>query len=218
MLLAVSIIGIPLLLLMPLLVLGLIILTVVGFTGVAYEVGRGLKARGGSDSGNMFLMALMGVTCRCSSSLAIVAVALVGRGVALGGGLFSFFAAILLGCAFLIEYAAWTVGIGATARAGFGGKQYMSPPSQPEPGLPPSSSPPPSAPPVAPPPVPPDTLSGAAPEAPPPPLGGPPPTAESPAAQPPTAEPPASTPEQPIEGSTDPASELRIRRSRGAAG
>ena len=197
-LLAVSIIGIPLLLLMPFLVLGLIILTVVGFTGVAYEIGRGLKARGGSDSGNMFLMALMGV-------LAIVAVALVGRGVALGGGLFSFFAAILLGCAFLIEYAAWTVGIGATALAGFGGKQYMSPPSQPEPGLPPSASPPPSAPPVAPPPTPSDTLSGAAPEAPPPPLAGPPPTAE-----PPAAEPPASTPEQPIEGSTDPASELRI--------
>lgn len=158
-LLAISIIGIPLLLLLPFVVLGLIVAALIGFTGVAYEVGRWITARGGRETDSMFLTAALGV-------LAILAVALAGRGVALGGGLFSLFAAILLACAFLIEYAAWTVGIGATTLAVFSGKQYTTPPPAP----PPASPPPPStgaapigAPPLGPPPAAPAESSPASP-------------------------------------------------------
>jgi len=150
-LLAISIIGIPLLLLLPFVVLGLIIVALVGFSGVAYEIGHWLKTRGGAEAGSMFVAALVGV-------FVIVAVALAGRGVALGGGLFSLFAAILLACAFLIEYAAWTIGIGATTLAAFSGRRYTTPPPstgaapiEPPPSAPPSAPAPPTAPPPTPP-------------------------------------------------------------------
>ncbi len=128
-LLAISIIGIPFLLLIPFVILGLFVALVIGFSGVAFEVGRWIRSRGGTDAGNMFGMALLGV-------VAVVAFALVGRGVALGGGLFSLFAAIVLACAFLIEYAVWTVGMGAVALAGFSGKRYSARPLPPGPSAP----------------------------------------------------------------------------------
>ena len=147
--LAVSIIGIPFLLLIPFVILGFIVASLVGFAGVAFEIGRWVKSRGGTASGNMFAMALLGV-------VVIIAFALIGRGVALGGGLFSLFAAVVLVCAFLIEYAAWTVGMGAAALAGFSGKRYSTGTLPPGPGDPlgggtppaPTGPPPPAAPPA----------------------------------------------------------------------
>lgn len=143
--LAISIIGIPFLLLIPFVVLAALVASLIGFSGVAFEIGRWLRSRAGAEANNMFGLALLGV-------VAVVALALVGRGVALGGGLFSLFSAIVLVCAFLFEYAAWTVGMGAAAMAGFSGKRYAALPPGSN-GSPPSggpAGPPPPAPPPAP--------------------------------------------------------------------
>ena len=145
--LAISIIGIPFLLLIPFVILAALVASLIGFSGVAFEIGRWLRSRGGGESSNMFGLALLGV-------VAVVALALVGRGVALGGGLFSLFSAIVLVCAFLFEYAAWTVGMGAAALAGFSRKRYVAlpagPTGSPPAGAGPAGPPPPPSPPAAP--------------------------------------------------------------------
>jgi hypothetical protein len=105
--LAVSIIGIPLLILVPFGIVLAVILMFVGFTGIAYQVGRFLSDRLGIKRGPYADVAL-GV-------LALVGITLVAKLIALTGG-FLFGGAItglLTGIGYLVEYIAWTVGIGA---------------------------------------------------------------------------------------------------------
>lgn len=105
--LAVSIIGIPLLLLVPFAVVLAGVLMFIGFTGVACEVGRLLSERFGIRRGPYTTVAL-GV-------IGIVAMTLLAKIIALGGGLI--FGALIAGplsaIGYLVEYLAWTIGIGA---------------------------------------------------------------------------------------------------------
>ena len=105
--LAVSIIGIPLLLLVPFAVVFAVVLMFVGFTGVACEAGRLLSERFGIRRGPYVTVAL-GVA-------ALAGITLMARIIGLAGGFVfgSVIAAPLAAIGFLVEYVAWTVGIGA---------------------------------------------------------------------------------------------------------
>jgi hypothetical protein len=107
--LIVSIIGIPLLVLLPFVFLTVWIVALVGFTGVAYYVGGVLARRFGWTDRSIYLVVLLGV-------LAIALITLVARAAAIaGGGLFAFPAAFV---GYLVEYLAWTLGFGAAILAG----------------------------------------------------------------------------------------------------
>ena len=104
--LTVSIIGIPLLLLMPFAVVLLLVVLLVGFTGVAAQVGRVTGDRLGLSVGPHVTVALGVAT--------IVVVTLAARVAGLAGGFFGgVFGVTLSVVGGLIEYAAWTVGTGA---------------------------------------------------------------------------------------------------------
>jgi hypothetical protein len=105
--LAVSIIGIPLLLLVPFGMVLAVVFMLVGFTGVACQAGRLVGDRFGIKRGPYVSVAL-GVVI-------IAGVTLIARIIALAGGFV--FGMVLSGpltaVGYLTEYAAWTVGIGA---------------------------------------------------------------------------------------------------------
>ncbi len=105
--LAVSIIGIPLLLLVPFGMVLAVVLMLVGFTGVACHVGRLVSDRFGITR-DPYASVALGV-------LVIVGITLVARLIALAGGLV--FGMIVAGplsaVGYLAEYVAWTMGIGA---------------------------------------------------------------------------------------------------------
>lgn len=102
--LAISIIGIPLLLLLPFVFLLVLITLVVGFTGVAYQVGRLLHDRFGWTGRGTYPTVILGV-------VTIVAVTVIARSAAIvGGSLLSF---PLSAVGYFVEYAAWTLGLGA---------------------------------------------------------------------------------------------------------
>lgn len=102
--LAVSIVGIPLLALVPFAVLLLIIVMLVGFIGLAYQLGRLLAARFGWTERGPYAAVAIGV-------LAIGAVTLIAKLAALVGGFI--LGAPLTALGYFVEYVAWTVGFGA---------------------------------------------------------------------------------------------------------
>jgi hypothetical protein len=102
--LAVSIVGIPLLLLVPFGILLALLVLLVGFTGVAYQIGRTLHARFGWTGRGAYASVALGV-------LAIGGTALLARSAALIGG--DLFGIPLVALGFVLEYAAWTIGFGA---------------------------------------------------------------------------------------------------------
>ena len=118
-LLVVTIIGIPLLLLIPFALLGLGAVAIVGFTAVGYHLGRLASARMGWTTLGPYLTTMVGI-------LLVVSPLLIARLIGLGGGpLFPMTIGLgLIGV--LIEYLAWTIGFGAVALARFG-KQAASP-------------------------------------------------------------------------------------------
>lgn len=118
--LIVTIIGIPLLLLIPFAVLALGIVALVGFTAVAHYVGRLLAARFGWEARGAHVATVVGI-------IALLSPAILARLVALAGPLFPMtFGLRLVGT--VAEYLAWTVGFGAVALARFGGPLRASSP------------------------------------------------------------------------------------------
>ena len=111
--LAVSIIGIPLLVLVPFGIVLFLLLLVVGFTGVAYQIGRWLVHRFGWTERGAYTAVVLGV-------LVITALTLMARLVGLAGGSFIGWPFAALG--YLVEYIAWTVGLGATILAWYGAR------------------------------------------------------------------------------------------------
>jgi len=101
--LVISIIGIPLLLLVPFGVILVGIVMLVGFTGVAHIVGTWTLERFGRTERNPYLIATVGI-------VVIAGLTLIGRlfALALGGLGAPFYIA-----GYLLEYVAWTVGFGA---------------------------------------------------------------------------------------------------------
>jgi hypothetical protein len=105
--LIVTIVGIPLLVLVPFVILGLVVIALVGFTSVAYCVGRLFSAKVGWTSGpyaatiaGVFLLASPLLLARCAG---LVLPMTFGIGI-IGS---------------IVEYLAWTVGFGAVALTRF---------------------------------------------------------------------------------------------------
>lgn len=123
--LAISIIGIPLLGLVPFAILAFFVALFLGFTGTAAAVAHAVRGRFGSPAGT-FALLLVGM-------LLIWGFTLVGRLVSLPGGPFAFMGGLLLLVGFLIEYAAWTIGLGGTILTRFGRSGRLYPPPVPPP-------------------------------------------------------------------------------------
>ncbi len=105
-LLAVSIIGIPLLLLLPFAVLVLILLALAGFTGTASALGQGARRRFALGGEPGFLDVVLGV-------LIILSPILLGRILGLTGSVGNPFAWVLILTGTGFEFLAWTTGFGA---------------------------------------------------------------------------------------------------------
>jgi Polymer-forming cytoskeletal len=105
--LAVSIIGIPLLLLIPVALVGLMAVCVVGFTGVAFQIGRLVQERLEQIRDRPFLATAVGICV-------IAAPLLVARVLGLIWGL-GVIAGLLMAAGFVLQYVVWTTGLGAAA-------------------------------------------------------------------------------------------------------
>lgn len=113
--LAITIVGIPLLLLLPFAMLALAVAGVVGFTGVAYRVGTIAARRLGWQEQSPYAVAVMGV-------LILMLPVLLSRLASVGGGQM-FPLTLALGIAGgAIEYLAWTIGFGAVALLRYRGR------------------------------------------------------------------------------------------------
>ncbi len=111
--LVISIIGIPLVLLLPFFILALILVAFLGFSGVAMGIGELLKGRFGWKIESPYLVLLLGVlTLQIWSILADL--------LDFGWGPFWFFAVILGIFGALVKFFAWTVGLGAAVLTRFG--------------------------------------------------------------------------------------------------
>jgi hypothetical protein len=132
-LLVVTIIGIPLLVLLPFAVLGLGVFALIGFTAVSFHVGRLLSSRLGWDGLGVFGFTIAGI-------LLIMSPILLARLIGLGGGVLYPMTIGLGLVGLLVEYLAWTVGFGAVALDRFG-KALSSPPATSLPATPLSDAP-----------------------------------------------------------------------------
>ena len=112
--LAISIIGIPLLLLVPVAIFAGIVALLVGFTGVAYHLGRLLQQKMEALRARPYAATSAGI-------VAILSPLLLARLVGLTGliGDFGFIVGILVAVGVLLEYVVWTAGLGAAALARF---------------------------------------------------------------------------------------------------
>lgn len=147
--LAISIIGIPLLLLVPFAILLLILLALTGFSGTAYAIGQWTRRRFSMGSGAPLADMFIGV-------LIVLLPILIARLVALGGWPVTPVVMILLLIGFCIELLAWSSGFGAVLTNGYARWQARRNGRTPPP---PAETPPVAPPPVAPPPVPPPTTA-----------------------------------------------------------
>jgi hypothetical protein len=119
--LIITIIGIPLLLLIPFAVLALGLLALLGFTGVAYRVGHAASRRLGWNVSGYYLPTILGVVI-------VVSPLLLARLLSLVGGPFIPLAIGLAIVAFIVEWVAWTVGFGSVALARFDRPRYPAAP------------------------------------------------------------------------------------------
>lgn len=118
--LAISIIGIPLLLLVPFAVVGALFALLVGFTGAAYRLGVWVQRRFGAGEPRPLLALWTGL-------LVALALTLSARFVGLGGPMTDMFAVFLAVVGFLAEYLVWTVGLGGAILARFSGRRAAPP-------------------------------------------------------------------------------------------
>jgi hypothetical protein len=109
--LAISIIGIPLLVLLPVAIVALLVVMLVGFTAVAYHIGRLLQDKVDVLRTRPYAATFTGI-------LLIVSPVLLARLVGLTGDL-GFVVWPIAAVGFLLEYSVWTAGLGAAALARF---------------------------------------------------------------------------------------------------
>lgn len=135
--LAISIIGIPLLVLVPFAVLLFLLAMLVGFTGVCYRVGRWAVGTARSP----FLALTVGIVL-------IAAIALLANAIDVIPAPLWPLPGIVAAVGFLVEYIAWTVGLGAALLTRFGTRGPVAPgdaaPEYPPAGYPPPAYPPPA--------------------------------------------------------------------------
>ena len=104
--LAISIIGIPLLLLVPFAIVAAVCAAIVGFTGVVTGVGHRVRSRMGALGPATYVSVWAGIAL-------LLVPAILGETLEVAGGLFRAFGLLFVLTGFLIEYAAWTTGLGA---------------------------------------------------------------------------------------------------------
>lgn len=114
--LAVSIVGIPLLLLVPFVVLGVMVAGLVGFAGTGYAIGERLAHRREQGLGSLIVPLLVGLAV-------IWAFTVVARFVGLAGGPIRYIVSGVLVVGFIVEYVAWTIGFGGVLLSRFGRRQ-----------------------------------------------------------------------------------------------
>jgi hypothetical protein len=114
--LAISIIGIPLLLLLPFAVLFLLLMALAGFTGTAYAVGQWARRRFGLGAEGAWFEMAIGIVL-------ILLPLLIGRLIGLAGWAAGPFAFLLIATGFALEYLAWASGFGAVLTNAFTGWQ-----------------------------------------------------------------------------------------------
>lgn len=110
--LAVTIIGIPLLLLLPFAALFLVLLALVGFSGTALTIGRVIRARFGGSSDGSFASLAIGVAV-------ILLPLLIGRLVGLAGWAATPLSFLFIAAGLGVEYLAWASGFGAVLTNAF---------------------------------------------------------------------------------------------------
>ena len=145
--LAISIIGIPFLLLVPFAILALVIGSLLGFTAVAKQLGTVAESRFGWHHASPYISLLIGVGL-------IMLMSFFGHALGVAGGPLKLFGTVLTVLGFIAQYVAWTVGLGVLLLTRFGTRYRWSDGETPEPV------------PAPPPPVP---ATHGGPEAPPPP-------------------------------------------------
>jgi hypothetical protein len=111
--LVISIIGIPLLLLIPFALVAIVLLAFVGYCAFAMRVGNFLEERFSWQFGNPYLVLIVGV-------VAVQSFSLIGELLDFGWGPLWFFAVMFAIFGGLIEYIAWTEGLGAAILTRFG--------------------------------------------------------------------------------------------------
>lgn len=111
--LAVSVIGIPLLALVPVALLALVIAALLGFVAIGRNVGAWIEERFGARFSSPVLAVVVGI-------VAIQGISLVGRVFSLPGGVLGWIGFALVACGFFVKYVAWTVGMGAMTLVVFG--------------------------------------------------------------------------------------------------
>ena len=110
--LAISIVGIPLLLLLPFAVLAVLLMALVGFSGSAYAIGQWTRRRPGSAPCRPPSMSASGI-------LMIMMPLLVGRVLALAGWTLSPIVFLLVAVGLAVEFVAWSSGLGAVITNAF---------------------------------------------------------------------------------------------------
>jgi hypothetical protein len=120
--LVISIVGIPLLALVPFGILAFFVALLMGFAGTASAVAHAARDRFGWSKPAPFALLVVGL-------LLIWGLTMTARLIALPGGPFAWTAGLLLLIGFLVEYAAWTVGLGGALLTRFGraGRLYPDP-------------------------------------------------------------------------------------------
>ncbi len=119
--LAISIVGIPLLVLVPFGVLAFLLAFLLGFTGAACGLARLVwRQRPGTEAGMLTMLAV--------GLVVVWSFTLLGRIVGLGGGPLMPFALGLIFVGILIEYAAWTLGLGGALLTRLGRYGALPPP------------------------------------------------------------------------------------------
>lgn len=172
----ISIVGIPLLLLLPFVAMAAGLIMLLGFSGAVLGAGELVRNRMGASSSAAYASVWAGVALILLPTMA-------GEALGMVGGFFRGLGVLLALAGFLLEYAAWTTGLGAFILNRFS-PAPPAPGAFPSAGLPPFSAPP--APPPSPPPqvvpLPPDPVEAL----PAPARSDPPPATESPATESPT--------------------------------
>jgi hypothetical protein len=135
-LLVVTIIGIPLLVLVPVVLVAALLVMVLGFTGVAQGVGQLFSGGAGHSQRSAYVLLWLGLVI-------VMAPTLFGEVLGLMGGPFGFFAVMLGITGFVVEYVAWTTGMGAVILNRFDGALPAGPDVPPPPvPEPPAETPP----------------------------------------------------------------------------
>jgi hypothetical protein len=111
--LAISIVGIPLLLLLPFAVLALLLMALVGFSGTAFAVGQWTRRRLGMGT-------VPAAADVCLGILVIMMPLLLGRVLALAGWPLNPIVFLLVAIGLSVEFVAWSSGLGAVLTNAFG--------------------------------------------------------------------------------------------------